>query len=97
MQENISSFGNFFDEFHSFASEFSGAADVIVMSERGFLPTLVGLFKDTLAFIQTVLRNQEAASPCLSEIVCYTSTHVANFSVCHAYEFSVVRISLSNS
>ena len=29
---------------------------------------------------------------------CYTSTHVANFSVCHAfYEFSVVRISLSNN
>ena len=27
---------------------------------------------------------------------CYTSTHVANCSVCHAfYEFSVVRISLS--
>ena len=29
---------------------------------------------------------------------CYTSTHVANFSVCHAYyEFSVVKISLSNN
>ena len=29
---------------------------------------------------------------------CYTSTHVENFSVCHAYyEFSVVRISLSNN
>ena len=26
---------------------------------------------------------------------CYTSTHVANFSVCHAYyEFSVVRLSV---
>ena len=29
---------------------------------------------------------------------CYTSTHVASFSVCHAYyEISVVRISLSNN
>ena len=29
---------------------------------------------------------------------CYTSTHMANFSVCHAYyEFSVVRISLSDN
>ena len=29
---------------------------------------------------------------------CYTSTQVANFSVCHSYyEFSVVRISLSNN
>ena len=29
---------------------------------------------------------------------CYTSTHMANFSVCHTYyEISVVKISLSNN
>ena len=36
MQENIRSFGKFFDEFHSFASELNRAADVIVFSETLF-------------------------------------------------------------
>ena len=63
---------------------------------RGFLPTLVVMFRDTLAFIHTMLTNQEAASLCLSEIV----THRLMWPIfqCHAYyEFSVVRISLSNN
>ena len=33
LHENIRSFGRIFDEFHSFASELSRAADVIVLSE----------------------------------------------------------------
>ena len=33
MHENICSFGNFFDEFHSFTSELNRAADVIMFSE----------------------------------------------------------------
>ena len=33
LHENICSFGRNFDEFHSFASEFSRAADVSVLSE----------------------------------------------------------------
>ena len=36
MHENIRSFGIFFYEFHSFASELSRAADVIVLSETWF-------------------------------------------------------------
>ena len=36
MHENIHSFGNFFDEFHSFASELNRTADVIVLSETWF-------------------------------------------------------------
>ena len=41
-------------------------------------------------------RSGGGVSVCVRD--CYTSTHVANFSVCHAYyEFSVVRILLSNN
>ena len=36
MHEKIRSFGNFFDEFHSFASELNRAADDIVLSETWF-------------------------------------------------------------
>ena len=36
MHENIRSFGRNFDEFHSFASELSRAADAIVLSETWF-------------------------------------------------------------
>ena len=36
LHENIRSFGRNFDEFHSFASELSCAADVIVLSEMWF-------------------------------------------------------------
>ena len=36
MHENKCSFGKFFDEFHSFASELNRAAVVIVLSETWF-------------------------------------------------------------
>ena len=36
IHENIHSFVNFFDEFHSFAYELNRAADVIVFSETWF-------------------------------------------------------------
>ena len=36
MNENIRSFGEFFEEFHSFASELNRAADFIVLSEIWF-------------------------------------------------------------
>ena len=36
MHENICAFENNYDEFHSYASELSRAADVIVLSEKWF-------------------------------------------------------------
>ena len=65
LHENTRSFGRKFDEFHSFASELSRAADVIVLSETWFSAILVVMFRDTLAFIHAVLTNREAASLCL--------------------------------
>ena len=36
MHEHVRSFGEFFDEFHSFGSELNRAADIIVLSETWF-------------------------------------------------------------
>ena len=54
------------------------------------------IFRVTPAFIHIVLTKQEAASPCLLEIVTYRPIWL-NFQ-CHAYyEISVVKVSLSNN
>ena len=54
------------------------------------------MFRVTPAFIHIVLTKQEAVSVFIR--YCYTSTHMAKFSVCHAYyEISVVKVSLSNN
>ena len=76
--------------------------------KRDFLPTHVVMFRVTLAFIHILLTEQflintETPPPTgggISVFIrnCYTSTDMANFSVCHAcYEISVVEISLSNN
>ena len=80
LHEYIRSFIRNFDEFHSFASELSRAADV--------LPTLAVMFRDTLAFIHTVLINQEAASLCLSEIV--THQHMCPICQCVMHFMSLM-------
>ena len=87
--------GIFFDEFHSFASELNRAADVMVFSETWFSATLLMVFRVTPAFIHIVLTKQEFLMFIRN---CYTSTHMAKFSVYHAYyEISVVKVSLSNN
>ena len=64
---------------------------------HGSLPALVIIFRVTQAFIHIVLKKQEAVSPCVLEIVT-PSTHIAKFSVCHAYyEISVAKVSLSTN
>ena len=99
MHENIHFLGEIFDEFHSFASELSRAADVIVLStcqKHGSRPTLVMMFRDTPAFIHIVLTKQQVVYVFIRS--CYTSTHMANFSVCHVYyEISVEKVLLSNN
>ena len=64
MHKNIHSFANFFDKFHSFASELNRAADIIVLQRHGSLPTLLMMFRATQAFIHIVLTKQEAVSLC---------------------------------
>ena len=97
MHENIRSFGRNFDEFHSFASELSRAADVIVLSETWFSANTCRDVQGYAGFYTYCADKSGGGVPvCVRD--CYTSTHVANFSVCDAfYEFSVVRISLSNN
>ena len=64
MHENIYSFEEFLNEFHSFASELNRAADVILFSETWFSATLVVVFRVTPAFIHIVLTKQEEVSLC---------------------------------
>ena len=95
--ENIRSFGRNFGEFHSFASELSRAADVIVLSETWFSANTCRDVQGYPGF-HTYRADTSGGGLSVFDRDCYTSTHVANFSVCHAfYEFSVVRISLSNN
>ena len=66
LHENIRSFGRNFDEFNSFASELSRAANVIVLSETWFSANTCRDVQGYSGFhIHTVLTNQEAASLCL--------------------------------
>ena len=69
MHENIRSFGRYLDEFHPFTSELSRAVTLLCCQKCGFLPILVVMFRDMLAFIHTVRTNLGAASLRLSEIV----------------------------
>ena len=86
LHENIRSFGRNFYEFHSFASELSRAAANTCRDVQGY------------AGFHTYRADKSGGRVSVFVRDCYTSTHVANFSVCHAYyEFSVVRISLSNN
>ena len=97
LHENIRSFGRNFYEFHSFASELSRSADVIVLSETWFS---ANTSRDVQGYSGFHTYRADKSGGGVSVFVrdCYTSAHVANFSVCHAYyEFSVVRISLSNN
>ena len=97
MHENIRSFGFFFDEFHSFATGLNRAADVIVWSETWFSANTC---RDVQGYSGFHTYRADKSGDGVSVFVrdCYTSTHVADFSMCHAYyEFSVARISLSNN
>ena len=69
MHENVRSFGKFFDEFHSFASELNRAADVIVFSDTLFSANTCRDVQGYTGFIHIVLTKQDAVSLCLLEIV----------------------------
>ena len=83
MHENILSFGNFFDEFHSFASELNRAADVIVLSETWFSANTCHDVQGYKSF-HTYRAGKTAGGVSVFIRNCYTSTHMAKFSVCHA-------------
>ena len=95
MHENIR-FLIFFYVFHSFASESSRAADAIVLSDTWFSVNTCSNVQGYTGFYTCA----DKTGGCVSVFIrnCYTSTYMANFSVCHAYyEISVVKISLSNN
>ena len=97
MHENIRPFGRNVDEFHSLASELNRAADVIVLSETWFSANTCRDVQGYSGF-HTYRADKSGSGVSVFVRDCYTSTHVADFSVCHAYyEFSVARISLSNN
>ena len=89
-----------FDEFHSFASELSRSADVILLSDTWFAASTCSGIRDVQGYAGFQTYRDDKSGGGVSVFVrdgC-TSTHVANFSLCHAfYEFCVVRISLSNN
>ena len=97
LHQNIRLFGRNFDKFHSFTSELSLVADVIVLSETWFS---VNTCRDVLDYtgFHTYCAGRPGSGVSVFVRDCYTSTHVANFSVCPAYyEFSVIRIAPSNN
>ena len=70
---------------------------LLCCQRHGSLTTLVMMFRVTPAFIHIVMTKEEAVSLYFFRN-CYTSTHIAKFSVCHAYyEISVVKVSFSNN
>ena len=72
-------------------------ADVIVLTETWFSANTC---RDVRGYTGFHTYRADKSGGGVSVLVrdCYTSTHVANFSVCHAYyEFSVVMISHSNN
>ena len=81
MHENICSFGKFFDEFHSFASELYRVADVIVLSETWFS---VNTCHDVQGYTGFHIYRADKPGGGVSVFIrkCYTSTHLAKFSVC---------------
>ena len=91
------SFGKIFDEFHSFASELNRAADVVVLSETLFSANTCHDVQGYTGF-HTYRADKTGGGVSVFIRNCYTSTHMANFSVGHAYyEISVAKVSLSNS
>ena len=97
MHENILSLGKIFDEFHSSASELNRAADVIVFLGTWFSAKSC---HDVQGYTGFHTYRADKTGGCVSVFIrnCYTSTHMAKFSVCHAnYEISAVKVSLSNN
>ena len=96
MHENIRSLGNFFDKFHSFASELSRAAYVIVFWETWLSANTCHEVQDYTGF-HTYRADKTGGGVSVFIRNCYTTTHMAKFSVCYAYyEISVVKVLLSN-
>ena len=81
MHENIHSFGNIFDEFHSFASELNQAADLIVLSETWFSANTCHDVHGYTVF-HTYRADKTGGGVPVFIRNCYTSTHVAKFSQC---------------
>ena len=77
-------FGRNFDEYHSFASELSRAADVIVFSETWFSANTCRDVQGYSGF-HTYRADKSGGGVSVFVRDCYTSTHVANFSVCYVY------------
>ena len=97
MHENIRYFENFFDEFHSFASKLNRVADAIVVSETWFSANTCHDVQGYTGF-HTYRADKTGGSVSVLIRNSYTSTHMADFSVFHAYyEISVVKVSLSNN
>ena len=78
------SFGIFFDEFHSFASELNRAAYVIMLSETWFSANTCHDVQGYTGF-HTYRADKTGGGVSVFIRNFYTSTHVAKFSVCHAY------------
>ena len=94
LHENLCSFGKFFDEFHSFASELNRAADIVVFSEIWFSANACHGVQGYTGY-QTYRADKTGGGVSVFIRNCYASTHMAKFSVCHAYyEISVVKVSL---
>ena len=81
MHENIRSFGIFCNEFHSFASELNRAADVIVLSETWFSANTYHGVQGYTGF--HTYRADKTGGGVSVFVNCYTSTHMAEFTVCH--------------
>ena len=90
MHKSIHSFGKMLDEFHSFASELNRAADVIMFSETWFSANPCHDVQGHTGF-HTYRADKTGGGVSVFIRNCYTSTHMAKFSLCHAYyEISVV-------
>ena len=97
IRKDIRSFGKIFDKFHSFASELNRAADIIVLSETWFSANTC---HDVQGYTSSHTYRADKTGGSVSVFIrnCYTSTHMAKFSVCYAYyEISVVKVLLSNN
>ena len=84
MHENIRSFWKNVDEFHSFGFELNRAADGIVFSETWFSANTCHGVQGYTGF-HTYRADKTGGSVSVFIRNCYTSIHIAKFSVCHAY------------
>ena len=78
MHETIRSFGEFFVEFHSFASELNRVTDVIVLSETWFSANTCHDAQGYTSF-HTYSADKTGGGVSVFVSNCYTSTHMANF------------------